>query len=92
MIDELKKRKAEILRIAEQYGAKNIRIFGSFARGEDNAKSDADFLVKMEGSLVKRIAFIQELEELLGRKVDIVTERSVHWFVRDRILQEAVPL
>jgi uncharacterized protein len=92
MIDELKKRKTEILRIAEQYGAKDIRIFGSFARGEDNATSDADFLVKMEGSLLKRIAFIHELEELLGRNVDIVTERSVHWFVRDRILQEAVPL
>ncbi len=92
MIDDLKKKKAEIMRIAEHYGAKDIRIFGSFARGEDKPESDADFLVSMEGSLLKRIAFMQALEELLGRKVDVVTERSIHWFVKDRVLQEAVPL
>jgi hypothetical protein len=92
MADELRSRKDEILRLADRYGAKNIRIFGSFARGENTAASDADFLVNMEGSLLKRIAFMQDLEELLGRKVDVVTERSIHWFVKDRILQEAVPL
>ena len=92
MIEELKKRKLEIMRIAERYGAEDIRIFGSFARGEDKQESDADFLVRMDGSLLRRIAFIQDLEELLGRKVDVVTERSVHWYVRDRIIKEAVPL
>lgn len=74
MIDELKKRKAEIMQIAKRYGAKDIRIFGSFARGENKPESDADFLVSMEGSLLRRIAFMQDLEELLG----VVTERSVH--------------
>ena len=59
-----------------------MQIFGSFARGENTAASDADFLVNMEGSLLKRIAFMQELEKLLGRKVDVVTERSVDWYVQ----------
>ena len=80
------------MRLAHKYGARNIRVFGSFARGENTATSDADFLVNMEGSLLQRIAFIQELEKLLGRKVDVVTERSVHWYVRDKIIKEAVPL
>ena len=92
MANELRSRRDEIMRLADRYGAKNIRIFGSFARGENTGASDADFLVSMEGSLLKRIAFMQELEKLLGRKVDVVTERSVHWYVRDRILKEAVPL
>jgi len=92
MANELRNRKDEIMRLADRYGAKNIRIFGSFARGENTAASDADFLVNMEGSLLKRIAFMQELEKLLGCKVDVVTERSVHWYVRDRIIKEAVPL
>jgi predicted nucleotidyltransferase len=92
MIDELRRKKTEIMRVAERYGAKDIRIFGSFARGEDTAESDADFLVNMEGSLLQRVALMQDLQELLGRKVDIVTERSIHWYVRDRIINEAVPL
>jgi len=92
MADVIKQRRDKIVQLADKYGAKNIRIFGSFARGDNNSESDADFLVNMEGSLLKRIAFMQDLEDLLGRKVDVVTEKSVHWYVRERIMKEAVPL
>jgi len=92
MADAIRQRRDKIVQLADKYGAKNIRIFGSFARGDNNSESDADFLVNMEGSLLRRIAFMQDLEDLLGRKVDVVTEKSVHWYVRERIMKEAVPL
>ncbi len=92
MADVIRQRRDKIVQLADKYGAKNIRIFGSFARGDNNSESDADFLVNMEGSLLRRIAFMQDLEDLLGRKVDVVTEKSVHWYVRERIMKEAVPL
>ena len=92
MADVIRQRRDKIVQLADKYGVKNIRIFGSFARGNNNSESDADFLVNMEGSLLRRIAFMQDLEDLLGRKVDVVTEKSVHWYVRERIMKEAVPL
>jgi predicted nucleotidyltransferase len=92
MTDVIRQRRDKIMQLADKYGAKNIRVFGSFARGDDNSESDADFLVNMEGSLLRRIAFMQDLEDLLGRKVDVVTEKSIHWYVRESILKEAVPL
>ena len=92
MTDVIRQRRDKIMQLAEKYGAKDIRVFGSFARGDNNSESDADFLVNMEGSLLRRIAFMQDLEDLLGRKVDVVTEKSIHWYVRERILKEAVPL
>ena len=92
MADVIRQRRDKIVQLADKYGAKNIRIFGSFARGDNNSESDADFLVNMEGSLLRRIAFMQDLEDLLGRNVDVVTEKSVHWYVRERIMKEAVPL
>ncbi len=92
MTDAIRQKRDEIVALAGKYGAENIRIFGSFARGDNNPESDADFLVNMEGSLLRRIAFKQDLEDLLDRKVDLVTEKSVHWYVRERIMKEAVPL
>ena len=82
----------QILRIARQYGAKKLRIFGSVARGQANKKSDVDILVEFKPgcSLLDHIALMQDLEELLGRKVDVVNERALHWYVRDRILKEAM--
>jgi len=84
----------EILRIAKEYGAHNIRIFGSVARGEANANSDLDLLVEMEPnrSLIDHVALWQDLEDLLGCKVDVVSEKALHWYIRDRILKEARPL
>ncbi len=85
-------KRPEILQLAKQYGAKNLRIFGSVARGESNQNSDIDFLVDMQSSLLARIALIQDLETLLGTKVDVVTETGVHKYLRTRILKEAIPL
>ena len=69
-------------------------MFGSVVRNEARKSSDVDLLVKMERgrSLLDRIALKQELEDLLGCKVDVVTERALHWYIRDRVLEEAVPL
>ena len=90
----VQEKREEILSIAAQYRADNVRIFGSVARGEDREDSDVDFLVDMEPehSLLDRIGLMQDLEDLLGRKVDVATEKVLRDFCRDRILNEAVPL
>jgi predicted nucleotidyltransferase len=84
----------EILRIATHYGASNVRIFGSAARGEAGPKSDVDVLIRLEPgrSLLDIVAIKQELEELLGRKVDVLTESSISPYLREQILMEAIPL
>jgi hypothetical protein len=90
----VRSRRADILRVAEQHGAYNVRVFGSVVRGDAVAESDIDLLVDMEEGrgLFDFIDVIHELEDALGRKVDLVTDRSLHWYVRDRIQEEAVPL
>jgi len=91
---ELQEKRAEILAIAEQHGAFNVRIFGSVARGEEREDSDIDFLVDMEGdrSLLDRIGLIQDLEDLLGRKVDVATVKGLRDYFRERIVNQAIPL
>jgi len=94
-IDELLRQKRdEIFKIASRHGAKNIRVFGSAARGEAGSDSDIDFLIDLESdrSLFDLGELLLELQELLGRKVDVVTEDSIYWLLRRRILKEAVPL
>ena len=90
----LKDQREDILRIASKHGARNVRVFGSVARGEAKANSDVDFLVEMEPgrSLLDHVAFIQDLEDQLGIEVDVVTEKASHRHIRDRVLQEALPL
>jgi predicted nucleotidyltransferase len=90
----LKAKREEILRTAAKYGASNIRIFGSVARGEADVDSDIDFLVNLEPgrSLLDHAALLLELENLLGCKVDVATERGLKARIRDRVLQEAIPL
>jgi predicted nucleotidyltransferase len=90
----LKEKREEILRIAAKHGAHNVRIFGSAARGEAGPTSDVDFLVEMEDgrSLFDLVRLWQDLEELLGRKVDVLEPEGLHWYIRDRVLGEAVPL
>lgn len=84
----------EILRLAAKHGAFNVRIFGSVARGEARPDSDVDFLVEMEShrSLLDQVGLIQDLEDLLGRKVDVATETGLREHFRARILRDAVPL
>jgi predicted nucleotidyltransferase len=84
----------EILNLAEQHGARDLRVFGSVARGEANENSDLDLLVAWEPgrSLLDHAGLVQDLQELLGTKVHVGTEKSLHWYVRDRILREATPL
>jgi len=94
-IDKLLQDKREaVLALAARYGASNVRVFGSTARGEAGPKSDIDLLVTLESSrsLLDQIALWQDLEDLLGRKVDVVTESALHHAIRERVLREAVPL
>lgn len=90
----LKEKREEILSIATKYGAFNVRIFGSVARGDETADSDVDFLVELEPgrNLLDRIALMQDLEDLLERKVDVATVKGLREYFRDRILREALPL
>jgi len=94
-IDELlKAKREEILRLARQRGAFNVRVFGSVGRGEAGSESDVDFLVELEPdrSLFDLGGLLMDLQELLDRKVDVVTEKGLHWYIRDRVLAEAQPL
>lgn len=87
-------RREEILRLAACRGAHDLRVFGSVARGEADENSDLDLLVAWEPgrSLLDHAGLVQDLQELLGVKVHVGTEKSLHWYVRDRILREATPL
>jgi predicted nucleotidyltransferase len=90
----LQEKRTEILKIAAQYGASNVRIFGSVARGEATANSDIDFLMDIQAgrSLLNRIALIQDLEDLLNRKVDVAKPEILHESIREQVLKEAIPL
>jgi predicted nucleotidyltransferase len=87
-------KREDILRIARLHGARNIRIFGSVLHGDETAESDLDLLIDLEPgrSLLDHIALIQDLEDLLGCRVDVVTENGLHWYIRDQVVKEAVPL
>jgi predicted nucleotidyltransferase len=95
MINEtLKEKRDEILNIASRYGARNVRVFGSIARGEGRRDSDLDVLVELEPgrSLLDIIAIKQDLEDLLNTKVDVVTEAAVSPYIRDQVLRQAISL
>lgn len=92
--DLLKFKRSEILRLAQVHGAHNVRVFGSVARGESRSDSDIDFLVEMDNgrSLLDLIELGQDLETLLQRKVDILTDQGLSPYLEQRIHAEAVPL
>jgi predicted nucleotidyltransferase len=87
-------KKSQILALAAKHGALNVRVFGSVANGTANETSDIDFLVDMEEnrSLLDLGGLLMDLQALFGRKVDVVTEKGLHWYIKDRILSEAKPL
>jgi uncharacterized protein len=94
-LDELLQEKREdILRIASKRCASNVRVFGSVARGEADSKSDIDLLVDLEPgrSLFDLGGLLMDLQELLGHNVDVVTERGLRERIRERVLNEAIPL
>jgi predicted nucleotidyltransferase len=90
----LQEKREEILRVAKQHGARNVRVFGSAARGESGPESDVDLLVDAgpERTPFFPGGLLADLEELLGRKVDVVTEDGLHWYIREKVIKEAVPL
>ncbi len=89
---KLTEKREAILSLAEAYGATNIRIFGSVARGEERPDSDLDVLVDFNRSLLKLAAFQRELGALLDCKVDVLTTGGLSPYLRDEILGESVPL
>ena len=93
-VQALRHRKQEIEAIARKHGAGNVRVFGSVAREEDSPASDIDFLIDVVGNTTSwfpsRMAL--DLQDLLGRPVDVLTERSLHPVLRDKVLREAIPL
>ena len=93
--EELQRTKRnDILSLATKYGAYNVRVFGSVARGEADEKSDIDFLVNMEKgrSLLDLAGLAIDLEKLLGQNVDVVTEKGLRERMRERVLRDAVSL
>ena len=91
---QLQEKREEILATAAKYGAYNVRVFGSVARGEADSDSDVDFLVEMaaERNLFDLGGLLMELQNLLDCPVDVVTEKGLRQRIRDRVFGEAIPL
>lgn len=83
-----------IRQIAEGHGATHVRVFGSFARGDNTRNSDLDLLIDLQPgrSLLDIVAIKQDLQDLLGRPVDVVTERSLSPYFRNTVCEEAVAI
>lgn len=93
-IEQISQQREQILSLAARYGASNIRVFGSFARGTADDRSDIDFLVDLAPgrSLFDLGGFLYELQQLLGRSVDVVTTAGLRPRIRDRVLSEAIEI
>lgn len=88
---EIRDKREQIIDVASRYNVTKIKVFGSVVREEESGNSDIDFLVdcKEECSLFDLIALKEELQEMLKRKIDLVTEQAIHWSLRDKITGEA---
>lgn len=94
LVELVHEKREEIQRIAAAHGAHNVRVFGSVARGESGPDSDIDLLIEA-GSTTSSwfpAGLILDLEDLLGRRVQVVTEKGLNPYLRDQVLREAVPL
>ncbi|MBW4515238.1 MAG: nucleotidyltransferase family protein [Timaviella obliquedivisa GSE-PSE-MK23-08B] len=95
LLDTLRENRVEILQVAAQHGAFNVRVFGSVVRGEETSESDIDFLIDYD---LERITpwfpggLLMDWQDLLGRKVDVLTERAISPLIRESVLAEAKPL
>ncbi len=87
-------RRDQIVNVARRHGATTVRVFGSSVRGEAGPASDVDLLITLDprSSLLDLVAIKQELEDLLGKNVDVVTEASLSPYIRDQILREAIAI
>lgn len=95
LLDEIRAKRDIILKVADECGLTNIRVFGSVARGEETPDSDIDFLVDVNPNDVKgfeTFGFPDELEEVFGRKIDMVFASGLYHVIRDRVLNEAKPI
>ena len=94
MVDLVRSHREEILSVARRHGVTRVRLFGSMARGDAGPTSDVDLLVDVGQSTSPWFpgGLVAELESLLGRRVQVITERGLDQLLRDRVLQEAVPL
>lgn len=95
----LTEKREQILRIAEKYGARNVRVFGSVARGDYDEKSDVDFLLQLDSTNLKGLRYFsvleqmrEEFEAILDRKVDVVDEFGLQNPLPERVLKEAISL
>ena len=93
-LTELRERRDEILEIGRRHGVQMVRVFGSVSRGDATGTSDIDFLVELERgrSLFDLGGFVADIQDLLGCRVDVLSDRSLRPRFRDRVLQEAVAL
>ncbi|HFD32489.1 MAG TPA: nucleotidyltransferase [Gammaproteobacteria bacterium] len=95
LLSEVKENRDVIRTLVEQYGASNIRLFGSVSRGEEGPDSDIDFLVEFPRGydlLGQRIPLIEKLSSLLHRRVEVIPEHELNRYIRDQVLSEAVDL
>jgi uncharacterized protein len=92
--ERLRQKRQEILRVCAKHGARNVRVFGSVARGEADEESDIDLIVEFERgtSLLDHAALLLELQELLDSKVDVVSDRGLKPRMREQVLREAIPI
>ena len=93
-LERLRDKRDEIIQLAKTHGAHNVRVFGSVARGQATPRSDVDFLVDLEPgrNLLDLGGLLMDLQALLGRSVDVVTEKGLRPRIRGRILTEAASL
>ena len=93
-LNDIKNQKNKISELAGRHGIRNVRVFGSFAHGNADVNSDLDLLVTMDEdrSLLDRIAFMHDIEDLLNIKVDVVNENALHHLIRESVLKEGIAL
>lgn len=95
LLDKLREQREDILRIARSHGAFNVRVFGSVVRGEETPESDIDFLIDYDREKTTPWfpgGLLMDWQDLLGRKVDVLTEDGISPLIREQVLSEAKPL